>query len=158
MSNYHLAQLNIGRLVHPIDHPAIKPFLDALDEINALADAAPGFIWRLQTEEGNATAVEHPWSADPFMLVNMSVWTTPQALREFVYHSNHRPFLNRRTEWFEKPTAPHYVLWWIPAGHIPSLAEAQERLEHYRQHGPTAHAFWFGELFPAPTELPAQVL
>ncbi|HTS74586.1 MAG TPA: DUF3291 domain-containing protein [Bryobacteraceae bacterium] len=147
---FHLAQLNVGRILHPLDHPAIRPFMDALDHINRLADNAPGFVWRLQTESGNATDVKHPWSADPFFLVNMSVWTTPQALRDFIYRSEHREYLARRGEFFEKMAQAHYVLWWIPAGHIPTLEEAAGRLEHYQRNGPTPYAFWFGNLFPAP--------
>jgi hypothetical protein len=146
----HLAQLNVGRVLHPVDHPAIRPFMDGLEHINRLADSSPGFVWRLQTESGNATDVRHPWSSDPFALVNMSVWTSPDALKEYVYRSGHREYLARRAEWFEKPTQAHYVLWWVPEGHIPSLEEAAERLEHYRQNGPTPYAFWFGALFPEP--------
>jgi hypothetical protein len=153
--SFHLAQLNIGRLVHPVDDPRIQGFLDGLDPINALAERSPGFVWRLQTESGNATDVHHPWSKDPFMLVNMSVWERPEDLREYVYRSGHIDYLQRRAEWFEKPSLPHYVLWWVPAGHIPTLGEARDRLEHYRRHGSTPHAFWFGNLFPAPS--PAQV-
>lgn len=147
---YHLAQLNIARLVHPLDHPSIAPFRDALDSINALAEASPGFVWRLQSESGNATDVSHPWSADPFILVNLSVWRSIEDLKAYVYHSDHRGFLGRRTEWFERPTEPHYVLWWIPAGHVPTVAEAAERLERYRQEGPTAEAFWFSAPQTAP--------
>lgn len=153
--SFHLAQLNIGRLVHPVNDPRIQGFLDGLDPINALAERSPGFVWRLQTESGNATDVHHPWSEDPFMLVNMSVWERPEDLREYVYRSGHVEYLQRRAEWFEKPLVPHYVLWWVPAGHIPTLGEARDRLEHYRCHGATPHAFWFGNLFPAPS--PAQV-
>lgn len=149
---YHLAQLNVGRILHPLDHPQIRPFMDALNEINRLAESMPGFVWRLQTESGNATEVKHPWSADPFALVNMSVWTGPEALQNYVYRSKHREYLKRRLEFFEKPNEPHYVLWWVPAGHIPSLEEAAERLEHYRRNGPTPLGFWFGSLFPAPVE------
>ncbi len=151
---FHLAQLNVGRILHPIDHPAIRPFLDALEHVNRLAEAAPGFVWRLQTESGNATDVQHPWSADQFALVNMSIWETADALRDYVYQSAHREYLARRQEWLEKPKAPHYVLWWVPAGHIPNLEQAAERLEHYRAQGPTAHAFWFGRLYPAPELVP----
>ena len=147
---FHLAQLNIGRLLHPLDHPVIQPFVEGLEHINRLADGSPGFVWRLQSESGNATDVNHPWSADPFMLVNMSVWETPDALRTFVYRSGHREYLARRSEWFEKPTEPNYVLWWVPAGHIPTVAEGRERLEHYQRHGATAHSFWFSQRFPAP--------
>lgn len=152
--SYSLAQLNIGRLLHPIDHPAIQDFVQGLDQINQLAENSPGFVWRLQTASGNATDAEHPWSADPLMLVNLSVWASPEDLKQFVYRSQHLDFYLRRSEWFEKPAAPHYVLWWIPAGHTPTVAEAQERLEHYRQHGATEHAFWFGKLFAAPANQP----
>jgi hypothetical protein len=147
---FHLAQLNVGRLLHPADHPQIKEFMDGLDHINALADQSPGFVWRLQSESGNATDVHHPWSQDPFALVNMSVWESPEDLKQFVYRSGHLEYYLKRADWFEKPTQAHYVLWWVPAGHIPSLDEARERLEHYRLHGATPHAFWFGKLFPEP--------
>ena len=147
---FHLAQLNVARLLHPLDHPAIRPFVEALEHINGLADRSPGFVWRLQTESGNATDVTHPWSTDPFMLVNLSVWESPEDLRQFVYRSSHIEYLARRSEWFEKPEQAHYVLWWALAGHVPSLEEAAERLAHFREHGPTPRAFWFGELFPQP--------
>jgi hypothetical protein len=151
--DFQLAQLNIARLLHPLDHPQIADFVTGLDEINALAERSPGFIWRLKSDSGNATDVQHPWSGDPFVIVNMSVWRSPQDLKEYVYRSAHLDFYVRRAQWFEKPAEPHYVLWWIPAGHVPTLEEAKERLDHYRQHGATPHAFWFGKLFPA--EVPA---
>jgi hypothetical protein len=151
--DFYLSQLNVGRLLHPLDHPNIAEFVQGLDSINELADTSKGFIWRLKTESGNATDVQHPWSADPFMLVNMSVWETPEDLKDFVYRSGHLDYYLKRAEWFEKPSQAHYVLWWVPAGHIPSLVEAQQRLEHYRQHGATPYAFWFGKLFPAQREV-----
>jgi hypothetical protein len=147
--DYHLAQLNIGRLLHPIDHPEIREFVEGLDHINALADQWPGFVWRLQTDSGNATDVQHPWSRDPFMLVNMSVWKSPEDLKQFVYRSCHLEYVLKRSQWFETPSQAHCVLWWIPEGHIPTLEEARQRLEHYRNHGDSAYAFWFGKLFPA---------
>jgi hypothetical protein len=147
--HFQIAQLNVGRLLHPLDHPQIAEFVNGLDEINALAESSAGFVWRFQTESGNATDAQHPWSADPFMLVNMSVWKTPEELKNFVYRSGHLEYYLKRAEWFEKLPQAHYVLWWVPVGHIPTLTEAQERLEHYRQHGATPHAFWFGKLFPA---------
>jgi hypothetical protein len=150
---HHLAQLNVGRILHPLDDPRVRDFMDGLAPINALADSFPGFIWRLQTDSGNATDVHHPWSDDPFALVNMSVWRSPEDLRRYVYESGHLEYLQRRAEWFEKPKRAHYVLWWVPAGHIPTLEEARDRLEHYRRHGATPHAFWFGSLFPAPALL-----
>jgi hypothetical protein len=148
--DFHLAQLNVGRLLHPLDHPQIKGFIDGLDYVNALAERSPGFVWRLQTESGNATDVQHPWSQDPFMIVNMSLWQSAGHLKEFVYRSGHLEYYLKRSHWFEKPSEAHYVLWWVPAGHIPSLEEARQRLEHYRAHGASSHAFWFGKLYPAP--------
>jgi len=153
---FYLAELNIARLRHPLDHPQISEFVAGLDTINQLAEQSAGFVWRFQTESGNATDAEHPWSADPFIIVNMSVWQTPDHLKDFVYRSRHLDFYQKRADWFEKLPEAHYVLWWIPAGHIPSVAEAKERLEHYRLHGPTADAFWFGKLFPAPSAATAQ--
>jgi Domain of unknown function (DUF3291) len=152
---FQLAQLNIGCLLHPLDHPAIQEFVDGLERINALADRSPGFVWRLQTESGDATGVHHPWSQDPFMLVNMSVWRSPEDLKRFVYDSGHLDYYLKRSEWFEKPIQAHYVLWWVPEGHTPSLEEARDRLEHYRANGASPYAFWFGKLFPAPAALVA---
>jgi hypothetical protein len=154
---FHLAQLNVARLVHPLDHPEIKEFVDGLDHINALAEQSPGFVWRLQTDAGNATDIRHPWSQDPFMLVNMSIWKSPEDLKQFVYRSGHLDYYLKRSDWFEKPSEAHYVLWWIPQGHIPNLDEARERLENYRANGASQHAFWFGKLFPAPAVAAASV-
>ncbi len=155
--NFQIAQLNVGRLLHPLDHQQIAEFVNGLDEINALAEGSAGFVWRFQTESGNATDAQHPWSADPFMLVNMSVWETPEDLKNFVYRSDHLRYYLKRAEWFEKLPQAQYVLWWVPFGHIPTLTEAQERLEHYRQYGATPHAFWFGKLFPAESNVLSRV-
>jgi hypothetical protein len=145
---YHLAQINIARLVAPIDDPRIAEFVAQLDEINALADAAAGFIWRLQSESGNATDIVY--SDDPFVIVNMSVWDSVEALRDYVYRTDHARVFRDRAKWFEKMDKPNYCLWWIPAGHIPTVAEGRRRIEHYQQHGPTPFAFWFHERFPEP--------
>ena len=146
---FHLAQLNIARLLHPLESAEIRGFVEGLDPINRIAEESPGFVWRFQTESGNATDAHHPWSQDPLMLVNMSVWESPQALKEFVYKSGHLDYYLKRAEWFDKPKEAHYVLWWVPAGHLPTLEEAQKRLEHFRSNGPTPQAFWFGRLFSA---------
>ena len=146
--NFHLAQINIGRILAPVDDPKIADFIAQLDEINAIADSAPGFVWRLQSSSGNATDV--PYNDDPFVLVNMSVWESAEFLRDYVYASRHIDLLRDRAKWFEKMEKPHYCLWWIPAGHIPTVAEGRERLEHYQTHGPTPFSFWFGKQFPAP--------
>lgn len=149
--NFHLAQINIGRLIAPIDDPRIAGFVSQLDPVNALADAAPGFIWRLQSASGNATDILYD-ERDPSILVNMSVWESVEALREFVYASRHLDVLKERATWFEKMDKPIYCLWWVLAGHIPSLAEGRKRLEHYQKYGATPYSFWFSKLFPAPVE------
>jgi hypothetical protein len=146
----HLAQVNIGRIVAPMDSPAMAEFKANLDPINSLAEASPGFVWRLQSDSGNATDIVY--SADPFELVNMSVWESLESLRGYVYQSHHLQFFKRRAEWFEKATQPTYALWWIPEGHIPTVAEAKGRLEHYRNHGATQYSFWFSQSFPEPRE------
>ncbi|HEY1471141.1 MAG TPA: DUF3291 domain-containing protein [Candidatus Acidoferrum sp.] len=148
--NFHLAQINIARLIASLDDPRIAGFVAQLDPVNALADAAPGFVWRLQTASGNAT--ELTYSDDPFVIVNMSVWTSVEALRAYVYTSRHIDAFRDRAKWFEKMDKPNYCLWWIPAGHIPSVSQGRERLEHYEQRGPTPYSFWFSKLYPAPLQ------
>lgn len=146
--SYHLAQINVGRLVAPIDDPRIAEFVSQLDEINALADHAPGFVWRLQSEAGNATTL--PYNEDPLVIANMSVWESVESLRDYVYRSRHVDVMRKRLTWFEKAAVPGYCLWWVPAGHIPSLAEGRARLEHYQQHGATDVSFWFAKPAPQP--------
>jgi hypothetical protein len=146
--DYHLAQINISRLVAPIDDPRIAEFVAQLAPVNALADKTPGFVWRLQSDFGNATDIAY--NDDPFVIVNMSVWESLTALRDYVYRSQHLQVLKDRAKWFEKSDKPSYCLWWIPAGQIPTVAEGRQRLEHYQLHGPTQHSFWFSKLFPEP--------
>ena len=146
-STLHIAELNIGRALAPIDAPLLDDFNAALDPINALADRAPGFVWRLQTDEGNATAIR-PFDDDDRMIINMSVWDSIDALAAFVYRSDHVAVMRRRREWFERIQV-FMVLWWVPAGHTPSVEEAIARLEHLRLHGPTPHAFTFKRRFDA---------
>jgi hypothetical protein len=148
MSNYHLAQINIGRMLAPIDSPVMEGFVRQLDPINALADSSPGFVWRLKDESGNATDIVY--NDDPMIIVNMSVWESVEALQQFVYKSHHIGVFRDRAKWFEKAVEAHYALWWVPEGHVPTVAEGRERLEHYRKHGSTPYAFWFSQLFPAP--------
>ena len=145
---YQLAQLNIARLLAPLDDPLLRDFVAQLDPVNARADAADGFVWRLQTEDGNATAVR--MYGDEWLIVNMSVWTSVDALITYVYGADHRAVLKRRREWFERLAEATTVLWWVPAGHRPGVAEAQQRLEHLRANGPTPHAFTLREAFPPP--------
>ena len=144
----HLAQVNIGRVRAPVEAPLMSGFVSALDEINALADCAPGFVWRLQTAEGNATAY-HPYGHDDRILLNMSVWESIDALRAYTYETEHAGFLRRRREWFEKFDGIYLALWWIPVGHIPTIEEAKERLAHLEAHGPTPFAFTFKVSFPS---------
>src|SRR5437667_11835962 len=116
----HTAQLNVGRILAPTDSPQLAEFMARLDEINALADATPGFVWRLQTASGNATDIRV--SEDPYFLVNMSVWATIESLFEFVYQTSHSAVMVRRRQWFERPTEAYQVLWWVLAAHTTSGA------------------------------------
>jgi hypothetical protein len=138
---HHLAQLNVARFKAPPGDPVLADFMAALDPINALADAAPGFVWRLQTEEGNATSI-HAFD-DPLMLVNMSVWESVEVLADFVYTSPHLDVMRRRREWTARLAEQHMCLWWIPAGSVPTVEEAKERLDGLRANGPTPYAFTF---------------
>lgn len=155
MTTWHLAQVNIGRLWAPIDDPAIGEFKAALDTINALAESSPGFVWRLKDEAGNATSIEVD-PGDELVIPNMSVWESVEALSGFVYRSDHTPFLRRRREWFQRFGSTFMALWWVPAGHVPSLAEAKHRLDLLEHHGPTADAFTFRHQFPPPTSAERQ--
>jgi len=144
----HVAQINVGRLLAPVDSPAVAEFMNALDPINALADRSPGFVWRFQTEEGNATAVR-PYDDDD-ILINLSVWESVEALEAFVYRSGHTAYLRRRREWFGRMDQAMLALWWIADGPPPTLDQAVARLDHLRRHGPTPYAFTFRSRFPAP--------
>ena len=149
MSAYQLAQLNIGIIKGPIDGPVMAEFVANLDRINALAERTPGFVWRLQTAEGNATAIR-PYPENENMAVNLSVWTDVDSLRRFVFQSAHVEIMRRRGEWFEKMDQAFLVLWWVPKGHIPGIGEAKDRLESLRRNGPTTAAFTFRQAFPPP--------
>jgi len=156
---YHLAQVNIARMLAPLDDPLMSGFVEQLDTINALADSTPGFVWRLQTAEGNATALR-PYD-DDLILVNLSLWASLSDLSAFVYKSGHRSVLQRRSQWFQRFDGPYTALWWVPCGHIPSVEEAKQRLDYLRAHGETPYAFSFKKPFPAPEDvgdLQAQVV
>lgn len=148
MAGYHLAQLNVGTTRFPLDDDRMRGFVDALDDVNALAEASPGFVWRLVGDGNDATDVSH--SALDGMIVNMSVWEHRDALFEFVYRSDHTPFLRRRAEWFDRADVPIMVLWWIPAGTVPTLDDAVARLQLLRTRGPSPEAFTFGDAYPEP--------
>jgi hypothetical protein len=147
MSGHELAQLNIARMRAPLESPEMADFVANLERINALADGSPGFVWRLQTDDGDATAMR-PMGED--MLVNMSVWRDLDALTRFVYRSAHAEILRRRKEWFERMPEAFMVLWWVPAGHRPDAVEARLKLDLLRANGPTPDAFTFRHPFPAP--------
>ena len=153
MPAWQLAQLNVGIIRGPMDSPVMAEFAANLDRINALADAAPGFIWRLQTEEGNATAIR-PFENEN-LLLNMSVWTDLESLKQYVYKSAHVEYLRRRKEWFEPMTEAILVLWWVPKAHRPAIDEAVARLERLRQRGPTPEAFTFKQAYEPPLACPA---
>jgi len=151
---WHLAELNVGRLHQPLDHPDTAEFTAALDEINALADASPGFVWRLKDEETGLSSSFVQASDDPLFIVNLSVWETPEQLHHFVYRTAHTPFLRRRREWFQKVDV-FLVCWWVPAGHVPSVEEAMARLEQLRTQGPSDEAFTLRDVRPQPGVLTA---
>jgi hypothetical protein len=152
MSAFELAQLNIGVIKGPMDSPVMAEFAAALERINALADSSPGFVWRLQTEDGDATALR-PFENDR-TLVNMSVWRDIESLSAYVYKSGHVEIMRRRREWFERMDQASLVLWWVPRGHRPSVSDAIEKLEMLRAKGPTAAAFTFRQPVAAPDVTP----
>ncbi|HLA30082.1 MAG TPA: DUF3291 domain-containing protein [Pseudomonas sp.] len=154
MPLYQLAQLNIASMQQPLESPGMADFVANLERINALAEASPGFVWRLQDEAGDATAIR-PFGEE--VLVNLSLWRDVEALKDYVYKSAHAEMLKRRTEWFARMGEAHMVLWWVPAGHLPSVGEAAERLQLLREQGPSAQAFSFRQAFPAPNKLTALV-
>lgn len=153
MSAYELAQLNIGIIRGPMDSPVMADFAAALARINALAERSPGYVWRLQTADGDATAIR-PFENEN-LLVNLSVWRDVDSLRRYVYHSEHVDLMRRRREFFERMPQAFLVLWWVPRGHRPDIAEAMARLELLRGRGSSPEAFTFREAWPPPDEAPA---
>jgi heme-degrading monooxygenase HmoA len=144
----HLAQVNVALLRAPLDGPELAGFVALLEPINALADRSPGFVWRLQTEDGDATAVR-PFDDDR-ILVNLTVWESLEALRDFVYASRHLDAMRRRREWFHRLAIPYLALWWVPPGTVPTVAEAKRRLELVQRQGPGPDAFTLREPSPPP--------
>ncbi|HYR28457.1 MAG TPA: DUF3291 domain-containing protein [Thermoanaerobaculia bacterium] len=149
MPEFHLAQINIATMREPLDSPVMEGFVSRLAEINALADTAEGFVWRLQTPEGDATYLR-PYDDDR-ILVNLSVWKSVDALKSYVYRTAHAELLRDRRQWFEQFKGAYLAMWWVPAGHLPGVDEAKKRLEHLSVHGPSQFAFNFKSLF-APDE------
>ena len=148
MAGYEIAQLNVGRAVGPIDGVAMADFVARLEEINALAEASPGFVWRLQGDNGNAT--ELLYTPDPLFIINLSVWRSIYELWAFTYASTHKELFRRRFEWFERRGTPNMVMWWQPAGTLPDVHDALGRLRRLTDEGPTPEAFTFKQRFPPP--------
>lgn len=149
MAEWELAQLNIATLIAPIYSPTLAGFVAELDRINALADRAPGFVWRLHSNTGNSTDLEHTFGND--VIVNASVWMSIEALHNYVYRTAHAEIMSRRKEWFTLSKTAYSVLWWVPKGHRPTLSEAHDKLKKLNLEGPTDNAFTFKKPFPAPS-------
>jgi len=146
---YQLAQINVARALAPMDSPVMQGFVDQLEAMNALADRSAGFVWRLQTEEGDATSLQV--FEDPMMIVNMSVWSSFDSLKSYVYNSEHLALLKAKKAWFDKLSSPALALWWVAQGHQPDVEEGKAALARLTELGPTALAFSFSTPFPAPT-------
>jgi hypothetical protein len=153
---HHIAQLNVGRAVGPLDDTRLADFMNWLDEINALAEQSQGFVWRLQGDNGNNTDLKV--SDDPQFIVNLSVWESIDDLHAFTYRSDHRTVFARRYDWFERAEGPNVVLWWQPAGTIPDIHDALARLRRLAEHGPTREAFTFKERFPPPNAVESETV
>ena len=151
---WHVAQVNVALLNAPLDAPETRSFVELLEPVNALADRSPGFVWRLQSEHGDATSIRV--FDDDLIIVNMSVWETIEDLRAYVFASDHGGVLRRRREWFAKMPTAHLALWWISAGSVPAVEDASHRLELVRERGPSAEAFTFRETFPHPAARPVR--
>lgn len=150
MSDWHLAQFNIAKTRYPVEDLRMSGFVDNLDRINALGDDSPGWIWRYSTDSGNS--MDERIFDDPDIALNFTIWEDVESLKDYTYRSEHKDFLRRRREWFvEMPEWPIVVLWWVPAGIIPTLSEAKARLVQLRDNGPTFEAFTFREAFPPPS-------
>jgi Domain of unknown function (DUF3291) len=149
-TEWHFAQFNIARLHEPLDHPDTADFVANLDRVNAVAEGAPGFVWRLTDDSGQSSSYVRAYD-DPLMIINLSVWESPDQLQDFVYRGAHSPILRRRREWFEKMAEAYLVCWWVPAGTVPTVADAVARLERLRTEGVSDDAFTLRDLRPAPS-------
>jgi hypothetical protein len=147
-TSFHIAQFNLAKLLAPLDSPQLADFVAALARINEIADESPGFVWRLQGDGGDATSLR-PFGED--VIVNMSLWTSVDALFDFVYRTAHAPVMARRRQWFVKPDEAFMVLWWVKAGYIPTIEDARGRLDILKRKGPSPAAFTFKMRYPAPT-------
>lgn len=146
---YQLAQVNIALAKAALDSAVMQGFTARLEEINRLADAAPGFVWRYESAPGEDAAARRLFGPD-LMLVNISVWSDLPSLKGFVYRSAHAELLRQRGAWFERMGAVYQALWWLPAGQVPTLPEAKARLDTLQSQGPGPEAFTFAQAWPAP--------
>ena len=147
--DWYLAELNVARLRRPLDHPETAEFVAALDHVNALAESSPGFVWRLTDDSGLSSSYVRG-DDDPLVIINLSVWTSPDALHDFVFRSAHTPFLRRRREWFERMVEAFLVCWWVPAGSVPTVEESLVRLGRLRRDGVSDDAFTLRDRRPPP--------
>ena len=150
MTRYHVAQINVANAVADLDSPLMAGFVSRLEEINALAEQANGYVWRLQSYAGDATSIRV--FDDPRTLINMSVWETPEDLKNFVYRTAHVELIRDREAWFSRLSEQHQAVWWVPAGHLPTAEEGRQRLLQLRRQGPSATAFTLARPFPPPDE------
>jgi len=150
MGQWQLVQVNIARAKDDLDSPVLKEFVERLDEINALADRASGFVWRLQTEDGDATSIQA--FDDPQLIINMSVWRDIESLKQFVYQTSHVELIRARAQWFQSIKTVHQAMWWVKGGHLPDLQEARDRMEHLQLHGADQTAFTFAKPYPPPSD------
>ncbi len=146
--SWHIAQMNVATALYPLEDARMAGFMGQLDQVNAMAEAAPGFVWRLKSEGGNATDIQV--TDDPRFIVNMSVWGSIEALFDFVYRTAHRGVMTQRRRWFQAPEGAYQVLWWVAAGTAPTAQEGLARLAHLDRHGPSAYAFSFKQTYPPP--------
>lgn len=151
MSNYQLAQCNVGTAIAPLDHPDLIEFVEALDHINKLADESPGFVWRLIDEDGQSSSyVDFEGKDDPLLLINYSIWSDLESLKKFMYETDHMDYLRRRREWFEHVKEPTSVAWWVPTGEIPTVDVAYAKVLELRENGPGPNAFTTAKAYPPP--------
>ncbi|NGN97540.1 DUF3291 domain-containing protein [Grimontia sp. S25] len=141
----HLAELNISIAKANIDDPLLKDFVDNIPSVNSTAESSRGYVWRFK--DSYSKVLSYRLFGNPNTLINLSVWESADALKQFMFKTHHVGIMKRRNEWFEKPNSHNFVMWWIPEGHIPSLEEAKERLEHLREHGESEYAFTFRQFF-----------
>jgi len=147
---FEVAQINVGRMNAPLDDPAMVDFVAQLETVNSMADRSEGFVWRLKSEQGDATAFRV--FDDPLVLINMSVWKSIEALYRFVYQGLHLEIIRKKRSWFGEFGAAYMALWWIREGHIPPVEEGKERLDLLQRFGPTPRAFTFGHRFAPPID------